>query len=222
MSKKQYVVIGLGGFGMSVAKTLFESGNDVLAIDKDSDVVQEAAEFVTHVVQMDATDEKALKTLGISNFDVAVIATGGNIQSSIMATLLVKESGVKYIVAKGNNELHSKVLYKIGADRVILPEKDMGIRVAHNIVSSSILDYIELSPDYSIMQLEALEKWCGKTLKELDIRNKYGINIIAIKTDDNINVSPLPDCIINAKDILIAIGHDKNLEKLEGEMVKEK
>lgn len=222
MAKKQYAVIGLGRFGTAVARTLYEAGNDVLAIDKDSEAVQEISNYVTHSVVMDATDESALANLGIRNFDVAVVAIGGNIQSSILATLLIKEAGVKYIVAKGNNELHAKVLYKTGADKVILPERDMGVRVAHNIVSSNILDYIELASDYSIMEIEALEKWVGKTLKELDIRKKYGINIIAIKTKDEINVSPLPDLKIAEKDILIAIGKDKNLEKLEGEMSKEK
>lgn len=222
MAKKQYAVIGLGRFGTAVARTLYEAGNDVLAIDKDSEAVQEISDYVTHSVVMDATDESALANLGIRNFDVAVVAIGGNIQSSILATLLIKEAGVKYIVAKGNNELHAKVLYKTGADKVILPERDMGVRVAHNIVSSNILDYIELASDYSIMEIEALEKWVGKTLKELDIRKKYGINIIAIKTKDEINVSPSPDLKIAEKDILIAIGKDKNLEKLEGEMAKEK
>lgn len=222
MAKKQYAVIGLGRFGTSVARTLYESGNDVLAIDKDAEAVQEISDYVTHSVVMDATDESALANLGIRNFDVAVVAIGGNIQSSILATLLIKEAGVKYIVAKGNNELHAKVLYKTGADKVILPERDMGVRVAHNIVSSNILDYIELASDYSIMEIEALEKWVGKTLKELDIRKKYGINIIAIKTKGEINVSPSPDLKIADKDILIAIGKDKNLEKLEGEMAKEK
>lgn len=222
MAKKQYAVIGLGRFGTSVARTLYESGNDVLAIDKDAEAVQEISDYVTHSVVIDATDESALANLGIRNFDVAVVAIGGNIQSSILATLLIKEAGVKYIVAKGNNELHAKVLYKTGADKVILPERDMGVRVAHNIVSSNILDYIELASDYSIMEIEALEKWVGKTLKELDIRKKYGINIIAIKTKEEINVSPSPDLKIADKDILIAIGKDKNLEKLEGEMAKEK
>lgn len=222
MAKRQYAVIGLGRFGSSVAKTLYETGNDVLAIDKDPEVVQEISDYVTHSVVMDATDETALANLGIRNFDVAVVAIGGNIQSSILATLLIKEAGINYIVAKGNNELHAKVLYRTGADKVILPEKDMGIRVAHNIVSSNILDYIELTSDYSIMEIEALEKWVGKTLRELDVRRKYGINIIGIKANEKINVSPSPDSKIAENDILIAIGEDKNLEKLEGELAKEK
>lgn len=220
MSKKQIVVIGLGRFGTSVAKTLYDLGNDVLAIDRDEERVQDIAESVTHSVQMDATEEAALKTLGIRNFDVAIISIGGNIQSSVMTTLLVKEAGVRCIVAKANNDLHAKVLYKIGADKVILPEKDMGRRVAHNIVSSNILDYIELASDYSIMQIESLYKWWGKSLIELDLRKKYGINIIAIKSNNDINISPEPGVIINENDILIAIGKDENLKKLEGEMTE--
>ena len=172
MSNKQFVIIGLGRFGSSIAKTLYSLGNDVLAIDKDEDVVQEIADNVTHAVQLDATDENALKSLGIRNFDVAVVTIGDNIQSSIMATLLVKELGVKYIIAKGHSDLHAKVLYKIGADRVVLPEKDMGIRVAHNLVSSNILDYIELSEDYSVMEIQVLDEWSGKTLNELKIRRR--------------------------------------------------
>ena len=137
LAKKQFVIIGLGRFGASIAKTLYALGNDVLAIDKKEDLVQEISDSVTHAIQMDATDESALRTLGIRNFEVAVVTIGDNIQSSIMATLLVKELGVKYIIAKGNSDIHAKVLYKIGADRVILPEKDMGVRVAHNLVSSN-------------------------------------------------------------------------------------
>ena len=190
MANKQFVIIGLGRFGSSIAKTLYSLGNDVLAIDKDEDIVQEIADSVTHAVQLDATDENALRALGIRNFDVAVVTIGDNIQSSIMATLLVKELGVKYIIAKGHSDLHAKVLYKIGADRVVLPEKDMGVRVAHNLVSANILDYIELSEDYSVMEIQVLDEWSGKTLNELRLRSKYGINVMAIKRGDEVNLSP--------------------------------
>ncbi|MCF0148663.1 MAG: TrkA family potassium uptake protein [Clostridium sp.] len=222
MSNKQFIIIGLGRFGSSIAKTLYSLGNDVLAIDKDEDVVQDIADSVTHAVQLDATDENALKSLGIRNFDVAVVTIGDNIQSSIMVTLLVKELGVKYIIAKGKSELHAKVLYKIGADRVILPEKDMGIRVAHNLVSTNILDYIELSEDYSIMEIQALGEWSGKTLNELKLRRKYGINVIAIKRGDEVNLSPAADDIIKENDIIVAIGSAEDLNKLEGMIVKAK
>ncbi|AIY84251.1 potassium transporter Trk [Clostridium baratii] len=220
MAKKQFVIIGLGRFGSSVAETLYGLGNDVLVIDKDEDLIQDISDSVTHAVQMDATDENALRTLGLRNFDVAVVTIGSNIQASVMVTLLVKELGVKYIIAKGNSDLHAKVLYKIGADRVILPEKDMGVRVAHNLVSESILDFIELSPDYSIMEIEAPEEWRGKSIRELKLRSKYGINVMAIKKADSINLSPLADDTVDAKDILVAIGSAEDLSKLEGMIVK--
>lgn len=220
MTGKQYVIIGLGRFGFSVAETLYALGNDVLAIDMNEDLIQEISDNVTHAVQLDATDESGLRNLGIRNFDVAVVTIGSNIQASVMVTLLVKELGVKYIIAKGHSDLHAKVLYKIGADRVILPEKDMGVRVAHNLVSSSILDYIELSPDYSIMEIQILKEWAGKTLSELKLRSKYGINVMAIKNGDEINISPSAEDIVTEGDIIVAIGAAEDLNKLEGMIVK--
>ena len=219
---KQFVVIGLGRFGESVAKTLYGLGHDVLAVDMNEDLVQEISDSVTHAVQMDATDESALRTLGLRNFDVAVVTIGSNIQASVMVTLLVKELGVKYIIAKGQSDLHAKVLYKIGADRVVLPEKDMGVRVAHNLVSASILDYIELSPDYSIMEMKSLEEWNGKTLNELKLRSKYGINVMAIKKEDDINISPSAEEIISSDDIIVAIGSAEDLARIEEIMAKQK
>lgn len=215
MSSKQFVVIGLGRFGSSVAKTLYALGNDVLAIDSSETTVQEISDSVTHAVQADATDENALKSLGIRNFEVAVIGMGDDIQGSIMATLLVKELGVKYVIAKAQTELHAKVLYKIGADRVVFPERDMGIRVAHNLVSSNILDYIELSPDYSIAEVVALHSWEGKTLRELNMRSEYGINIMAIKRSRDINISPQADDMIMKDDVLVVIGGTEELSKIE-------
>ena len=220
MSSKQFVIIGLGRFGSSVAKTLYALGHDVLAIDSNEDLVQEISDSVTHAVQMDATDENALRTLGLRNFDVAVVTIGANIQASVMATLLVKDMGIKYIIAKGNSDLHAKVLYKIGADRVILPEKDMGVRVAHNLVSSSILDYIELSPDYSIIEIESPKEWYGKSMKELSLRCKYGINVMAIKRNNEVNISPDADDVINKDDIVVAIGSAEDLTKLEGKIFR--
>lgn len=220
MSNKQFIVVGLGRFGASVAKTLYALGNDVLAIDMDEDLVQEISDDVTHAVQMDATDEAALKTLGIRNFDVAVVTIGACIQSSVMATLLLKENGVKYIIAKGNSDLHAKVLYKIGADKVILPEKDMGIRVAHNLVSTNILDYIELSSDYSIIEINSPDYWHGKTINELSLRSEYGINVVAIKKGKDVNVSPYAEDIIEPGDIVVAIGSASDLNKLESKIAR--
>jgi trk system potassium uptake protein len=215
MSKKQFLIIGLGRFGASIAKTIYELGHDVLAIDKDEEKVQEISEYVTHAVQMDSTDESIVKTLGVKNFDVAVVTIGSNLQDSVLSTLILKELGIKYIIAKANNELHAKVLTKIGADKVVLPERDMGSRVAHNLVSSNILDYIELSEEYSILETEAIKEWFNKSLKEIEIRKKHGINVVAIKRDDKVNISPSAEDIIKENDILVAIGSVKDLNKFE-------
>ncbi|SHJ85490.1 trk system potassium uptake protein TrkA [Geosporobacter subterraneus DSM 17957] len=212
---KQFAVIGCGRFGSSVARTLYGLGYDVLAIDEDEDVIQNISDSVTHAVQADATDEASIKSLGIRNFDVAVITIGSDIQSSILITLIVKELGVKYVVAKAQNELHAKVLYKIGADRVVFPERDMGVRVAHNLVSSNILDYIELAPDYSIVEILALKDWEGKSLSELNMRARYGINVMAIKHGAEINISPNALDTIRKDDVLVVIGHNDDVQKLE-------
>ncbi|HZH93892.1 MAG TPA: TrkA family potassium uptake protein [Tissierellaceae bacterium] len=203
---KSFAVIGCGRFGSAVAKTLFELGNEVLAIDGDMDVVDNIAGHVTHAMQADVMDEGVLKELGLGNFDVVVISIGSDLQASIMATLIVKELGVGKIVAKAQSELHGKVLKKIGADKVIFPERDMGIRVAHNLASNSIVDYIELSPDYSIMEIEAVSKWYDKTLEELRLRNKYHVTVMAIKRGEDVSVSPGPTYKIHRGDILVALG----------------
>ncbi|MEG0372044.1 MAG: TrkA family potassium uptake protein [Clostridium sp.] len=215
MTSRQYVIIGLGRFGTSIAKTLYSLGNEVLAIDIDEEVIQDISQDVTHAVQADSTDEGVLRTLGLRNFDVAVITIGSDVQASIMATLLVKELGVKYVIAKAHNEVHAKVLYKIGADRVVFPERDMGVRVAHNLCSSSILDYIELSPDYSIMEVTAINKWIGRSLKDLNIRSRFGINVMAIKRGNDINISPEADVFIKKGDVLVVIGGTESLKVIE-------
>lgn len=215
MANKQFVVIGLGRFGTSVAQTLYSLGNDVLAIDSDEDRVQNISDTVTQSIQADATDENSLRSIGVRNFDVAVVTIGSDLQASVMATLLVKELGVGYTIAKANSEIHAKVLYKIGADKVVLPERDIGVRVAHNLVSTNILDYIELSPDFSIAEVMSSEEWYGKNLEDLSIRSNYGINIVAIKKKDGINVSPTAEDIIEEGDILVAIGGTEELNKLE-------
>ncbi|WP_346866735.1 MULTISPECIES: TrkA family potassium uptake protein [unclassified Clostridium] len=215
MSKKQFIVIGLGRFGTSVAETLYALGNDVLAVDIDEEAVQNIAERVTHAVQVDANDEVSLRALGIGNFDVAIISIGSDIQANILSTLLVKEMNVKHIITKANNAMHAKVLYKIGANRVIFPERDMGIRVAHNLCSSNILDYIELSPDFSIAEIVTPKEWEGHSLKELDLRVRYSVNVVAIKRDDNIEVSPAADEVIQEGDIIVAIGGTSELNGIE-------
>lgn len=215
--KKQFVIIGCGRFGQSVAKTLYDYGYEVLALDQDEEIVQEISDNVTHAIQVDGTDEAALKSIGIRNFDVAVISIGSDIQASIMATLIAKEEGIETVVAKAQDNVHAKVLYKIGADRVIFPERDMGVRVANSLVTSNVLDYIELTKGCNVVEIEALKKWTGKTLRELRLSNKYGINVIAIKHRDGLNVSPYAEDVVKEGDILIFIGDDESFRKLEDE-----
>ncbi|MDI3281248.1 MAG: TrkA family potassium uptake protein [Bacillota bacterium] len=212
---KQFAVIGLGRFGSSVARTLARAGAEVLAIDSEEERVQEMAAVVTHAVQADATDEEALKALGVRNVDVAVVSIGQDMEASIMATLILKELGVKSIVAKALNDLHGKVLAKVGADRVVYPERDMGMRVAHSLLSGNFLDYIELAPNYSIVELVAGPEFHHKTLRELGLRARYGINIMAIKRGEEIKVSPGAEDIIMEGDVLVAMGEDRQLEKLQ-------
>lgn len=212
---KSFVIIGCGRFGASVAKTLYGLGNEVMAVDQSEEIIQEISDTVTHAVQADVMDETVLRDLGIRNFDVAVISIGSDLEASIMATLITKELGVKKVIAKAQSELHGKILYKIGADKVIFPERDMGIRVAHNLVSTNILDFIELSPDYSILEIVALEEWENHTLSELRLPNKYGLNITAIKRKDDIFVAPGASSKIEKGDILVVLGSTENVRKIE-------
>ncbi|MGV8146197.1 MAG: potassium channel family protein [Alkaliphilus sp.] len=212
---KQFVVIGCGRFGTSVAETLYSMGNEVLAIDSSEEIIQNIAPNVTHAVQAEATDEYALKALGIGNFDVAIISIAGNIQSSIMAALIIKEMGVKYIVGKAQSELHAKVLTKIGVDRVVFPEREMGKRVARNLMTSNIVDFIELSPEYSIIETILPEKWANKTLVAIDVRANYNVSVMAIKNGSKMNVAPQATEVLKKDDILVIIGHNDDLKKIE-------
>jgi len=213
--KKQFVIIGCGRFGSSVAKRLFDLGVEVMVVDKSEETIQNIADYVTYAVQADATDENSIKSLGIRNFDVAIVTIGSDIQSSILVTLMVKELGVKYVVAKAQNDMHAKVLYRIGADRVVFPEREMGTRIANNLVSDNILEHIQLAPDYSILEIVALDEWIGKSLKEVDIRARYGINVMAIKHEDKLDIAVSADNIIKDGDVLVVIGHNDDLRKLE-------
>lgn len=215
MIKKQFAVIGLGRFGGSICKSLSEQGMEVLAIDTDEDKVNSFASIVTHAVVADGADENALRSLGVRNFEHVIVAIGDNIQASILTTLILDELGVKHITVKAQNDYHEKVLNKIGAHKVVHPERDMGIRIAHNIVSKNVLDYLELSKDYSIVELIAGEKMNNKSLIELNIRAKYGVNIMALKRDGVINVSPHATDKIMIGDIVIIIGAVTDINKLE-------
>jgi trk system potassium uptake protein TrkA len=212
---KQFIIIGIGKFGESIATNLYKMGHDVLAVDIDEERVQHITNKVTHAVQADATEEGTLEALGVKHFDGAVITIGESVQASILITLLCKELGIRHVLAKAQNELHAKVLYKIGADRVVFPERDMGLRVAHSLVSTSFLDYIELTPDYSIVELKAAKDWQGKSLKDLNIRAEYGINIMAIKQDDKVVVSPAADDVIQRDDVLVVIGKAEDIYRFQ-------
>jgi trk system potassium uptake protein len=211
---RQYIVIGCGRFGSSVATTMNLLGHQVMAIDKNEDIIQNIADKVTHAAIVDVTDENALRAIGLGNFDVAIVAIGTNIRASIMATVIAKEMGVKQVVCKATDELQAKVLYKIGADRVIFPERDMGVRVAHNLVSNNILDHIELDPEYSIVEIVTPNGWVGSTIKELDLRAKYEVTVLAIKHGRDINVTPSPDERLRLGDILVVIGSNNKISHI--------
>jgi trk system potassium uptake protein TrkA len=213
--KKQFAVIGMGRFGSSLARTLYNMGFEVLAIDNDEHRIDDVINEVTHGVQADCTDEEALKALGIRNFDVVVVAIGQDIQASIMATLILKEMGVKKLIVKAQNELHGKVVSKIGADKVIFPERDMGQRLAHSLISPNVLDFIELADDYSIVEASVTPSMVGKSLAQLAIRQKYGCTVIAIKNGKKMNISPRAEDIIHEGDILVLVGQNKDIREFE-------
>lgn len=209
----QFAVIGLGRFGTSITTELSSMGYDVLAIDSDEEIIHDIADTAAHAVQADAMDEEALKSLGIRNFDVVIVSIGENIQASIMATIILKEMGVNRVVAKSQNAMHGKVLKKLGAE-VIYPERDMAIKVARSLVSENILDQIELSPEYGIMELLAPESFINKSLVQIDVRKKTGATILAIKHGDEIIVAPRAGQVISAGDILVALGRYEHLNRL--------
>ncbi|MBM7562285.1 potassium channel family protein [Fusibacter tunisiensis] len=212
---KQFVVIGCGRFGESLAVKLAEMGSEVMAVDASAEIIQNISDKVTYAVQADVTDENAIKALGIRNFDVAIISIGSDIQASILVTLMVKEMGIKHIVAKAQNTMHAKVLYKIGANRVVFPEKEMGIKVAKSLISSNVLELIDLAPDYSILEINMNDEWIGKTLVEINMRRRYSISVIAIRRGDEMDINVEPDQVLLKDDILVVVGHNKDLEKIE-------
>lgn len=213
--KKEYAVIGLGRFGGSICKALSEEGLEVMAMDMNEDRVNEYAKIASHAVIGDSTDESVLKNLGIRNFDHVIVAIGENIQASILTTIMLKELGVKMVTVKAQNDYHEKVLNKIGADRIVHPERDMGRRIAHKIISNNVLDYLELSDEYSLIEIVANSRLAGHSLLDLDIRARYGINIVAIKRGKEVIVSPLADEMIQKEDILIVIGSVADIGRFE-------
>lgn len=219
MKPKQFAVIGLGRFGASLALELMELGYEVLGIDRDEEVVEDMSDFLTHTVVADATDEEVLKSLGIRNFDCGIVAIGDEIQTSILAAIQLKELGVGMVVAKAISVLHGRALEKLGVDRVIFPERDMGVRVAHQLVTPNLLDYIELSKDYRIVEMTVTDCMDGKTLSELNTRVRYGISVVALNQRQGIIVAPTAMDVLRAGDIMVVIGSKENIDRFEGEVV---
>lgn len=212
---KSYVVIGLGRFGQTLAKQLCMLGADVLAMDVRSDLVQQVADDVTHAVVGDAQDKEVLRALGVKEFDCAIIAIGSDLAASVLTTMNLKELDVPYIICKAHDETHRRVLEKLGVDRVIIPEQENAQRLARSLNSHNVLDYIELSEDYGILEVPAPKSWVGKTLKELNVRAKLGVNIIAVESGKVTNVSPSADYKILAGDILVVLGDNYSLEAVQ-------
>lgn len=219
MEFKEFMIIGCGRFGRSVAVTLAELGHEVLVIDKDEDTINEISTSVTHAVSADVMIEGTLKSLGIHNMDEVIVAMGSNFEASLMATAVAKENNVKTVIAKVSDKIHGRIMKKVGADRVIIPEKDSGIRLAYNISTSNILDYIEVSDDFSIMEVKPPKSWIGRSLAQLDIRNNYGVTVVAVKEEDvkEININPKPDYVFDQSDIVLVLGKYKKIEEIVGE-----
>ena len=213
--EKQYIIIGLGRFGSSLCKELHALGHEILAMDLTEERVSAMSNFATQTIQANGTDERDLKALGVRNFEYAIVAFGEDLQASVLCTLMLKEMGVPNVWVKASNQQHQLILEKVGADRVIQPEKEMGIRIAHLLDSDKIADYIELSENHSIMELFASSKMTGKTLKELNIEAKYNCKVLAIKRLGDVNIGPMSEDEIVKGDILIMMGHQKDLRRFE-------
>ncbi len=215
MGKKEYIVIGLGQFGMSIAQTLMQNDCEVLVLDINEKRTRAIADSVTCAVTGNVMDAELLAGLGIRNFDGAVIAIGENMEASIMATIFSKEAGIPYVLAKARSETHAEVLKKVGADQTILPEREMGSRVARNMVFGKFMDTFELSVTYSMAELEVPESWIGKSLRELDVRGRYGINVIAAHEGDRINANLDPDEPLAEHQIILIVGNNDDLKKVK-------
>lgn len=211
--KLQFFVAGLGRFGVSVATTLEKMGYDVMAMDSDEEVVQDLSDTLGYVVCADCSDEKNLVAIGAGNADIAVVSVG-DLSASLMTTLLLKEMGVKKIVVKALNEIHGKMLQKIGADKIIYSEKEMGVRVAHNLISPGIVDYIEMENNITILSIHVPKDWVGKTLISSDVRRKYNITVVAIKRAGDMFVNPRPDMQMEANDMLVILGDTESVKRV--------
>ncbi len=213
MARNQYAVIGLGRFGTSIARRLHGAGQEVLGIDINEESVENAEAYVTDSAIADSTEEKALMSLGITNFDCVIVAIGDDIQSSILTVMLLKNLGIKKIIAKATSKRHGQVLDTIGVDWTIYPERDMGERVANQLLSPNMLNYIELSKDYNLEEIMLPKKMIGRNLRELDIRARFKVSVIAIIRSGDIIISPSPDEFLQEEDILVTIGTRNDLAK---------
>ena len=212
---KSYMVIGMGRFGSEVARQLCALGCEVLAVDSRSDLIQQISGDVTHAVVADARDKEVLKALGAKDFDCAVVAIGGSLADSVLATMNVKELGIPNVVCKAHDDTHRQVLLKLGADQVVIPEQENAGRLARSLSSHNVLDYIELSDDYGIIEVPAPKSWQGKSLRELNVRAKLGVNIIAIKRGEKIDVSPSANYAIEGKDVMVVLGDTLALKEVQ-------
>jgi trk system potassium uptake protein TrkA len=221
LKRKQFGVIGLGRFGSAMAMTLTELGHDVIGVDGGEARVQQLADVITHALQIDATDEKALRAAGIQDVDVAVVSIGENIESSLLVVMQLRELGIETIVAKAVTALHGRILEKLGVSRVIFPEREMAIRIAHSLVMPNVIDYIELSRDFSIVEVPAPEAFVGRTLKQLELRPRLGLTLIAIKRQADggagvvTNIAPAADETIRHGDVLALLGSNERLNQLD-------
>ena len=211
---KNFAVFGLGRFGTAVARELFEVGHDVLAVDTDRDRVQSVADLVTHAVVGDARDPAVLNALGIGEYDCAVVAVGNDVGSSALITMRLKEAGVHRVVCKAMSHVHQRLLEKIGADLVVFPEHEMGIKLAQGLARSNILNFIELSPEYAIVEVDMPGDWAKRTIRDLDVRARFHVNVIAIRRGSEVSVAPGADWIMAAGDKLIVLGRDSDIASL--------
>ena len=212
---KSFLIVGLGRFGTALALDLSAQGHEVLALDVLEERVQAVADHVVHAAIGDARDPELLKSLGARNFDCAVVAAGGDIGTSALITLNLRELGVPYVVSKANSQVHSKVLEKIGADSVVFPESEMAVRLARNLSNGDILNFIELSREYSIVERLVPKKWVGRSIVELDIRAKWNLTIIAVRREEQMNIAPGRDYRFQEQDCLVVLGRNQDIEQLE-------
>ncbi len=212
---KTYAVFGLGRYGRAVATQLEAQGAEVIAIDIDEVAVEEAAPFLTVCKCGDITDRKVIEQLGIANVDTVIIAMASNLEASVMATMLCKEIGVPNVIAKCANETHRKILSKVGADRVVFPEYESGIRLAKNLLSAGFTDMIELSGKISMVEMEMRPEWVGKSLSELNLRGKYSMNVVAIRKGSSVSTQIIPSAPLEAEQTLIVIADTERLKKLK-------